>query len=662
MAIKFIPGAPTNIDCKVYPLNRDETNWLITQIRKELDMGYIKPGSSPITLPTFLVPKKQPGQYRMVVDYRKVNDITEKDHYTMANAETELDKLKGKKVFTKFNIRAGYNNILIEEGDQFKAAFKTQVGTYIPQVMPFGLCNAPPLFQCATNRDFRAIKQNYPNEFAHFMDDMCVGTGDSPEELAKHRKIVHELLDLFEQHLYFLKLSKCVFEAREIEFLGFKIGNGVARIDQSKMDGLREWPRTLSTIKEVCQVLGVLGYQRPFIKDFATLARPLTALTKKDTPFIWTQECRNTLDALITHITDDPKLVAPDPEKQYEMETDASNFTLGAILFQKDERGKRQAVSFASRTLTATERNYDIWDKEFMGLIFGLTKWRHYLMCTKEPVLAYVDHANLAYYRHPQKINRRVAEYIGTLADYNIKIIHKPGVNNRADALSCRPDYDDGKGDNENITALPDHLFINHMDSLTLYEKVAAAQENDASTVQSWAKANNLESNNHHWFKDERLVVVENNELMRGIMHAYHNTPTAGHAGASTTLFSISRDYWWPNMKHFITAYVRGCATCQANKANTRPNKPPLFPITPEHDALPFQMITIDWITKLPESQGYDSIMTITDHDCSKAMVFIPCKETDEMEKMVELYTQHVVPHYGIPTKIISDRDPRLTA
>jgi hypothetical protein len=165
-----------------------------------------------------------------------------------------------------------------------------------------------------------------------------------------------------------------------------------------------------------------------------------------------------------------------------------------------------------------------------------------------------------------------------------------------------------------------------------------------------------------HWFKDGRLVVVENNKLRRGIMHAYHDTPTAGHAGVSTTLFSISHDYWWPNMKHFVTAYVKGCAICQANKANTRPNKPPLFPITPEQDTLPFQMITVDWITKLPESQGYNSIMTITNHNCSKAMVFIPCKETDGTERMVELYTQHVVPHYGIPTKIISDRNPRLTA
>jgi len=197
----------------------------------------------------------------MVVDYCKVNDMTIKDHYTMANTETELDKLKSKKIFTKFDIQARYNNIIIEPEDRYKAAFKTQIGTYISQVMPFGLCNAPPLFQQATNRDFRAIKQKYPNDFAHFMDDMCIGTGDTPEELAKHRQIVHELLELFEKHSYFLKLSKCVFEAKEIEFLRFRVGYGVASIDQSKMDGLRNWPRTLSTVKEIHQVLGMLGYQ-----------------------------------------------------------------------------------------------------------------------------------------------------------------------------------------------------------------------------------------------------------------------------------------------------------------------------------------------------------------------------------------------------------------
>src|SRR5882672_1534515 len=284
-------------------------------------------------------------------------------------------------------------------------------------------------------------------------------------------------------------------------------------------------------------------------------------------------------------------------------------------------------------------------------------------MCTKEPVLAFVDHANLAYYRHPQKINRQVTCYISTLADYNLKIIHKPGALNCADALSQQPDYDDGKDDNTNTTALPDDLFIKHINSLTLYEKVATAQhQQQGEEIKNWAKQHTLNSTNHHWFKDQHLLVVKDNNLRRELVHTYHNTPTAGHTGASTTLFSISHDYWWPNMKHFVTVYVRGCATCQSNKTNTRPNKPPIFPITPERDALPFQTIAVDWITKLPQSDGYDSIMMVTDHNCTKAMIFIPCKETMGTEEMVELYTRNVIVHYGLPNKIISNRDPRLTA
>ena len=203
--------------------------------------------------------------------------------------------------------------------------------------MPFGLCNAPSLFQRATDRDFRPIKQKYPENFAHYMDDMVIGTGDSPEELKKHRKIVCEVLDLFRKHSYFLKLKKCVFEVQEITFLGYKIGHRVAKVESTKMDSLRNWPRTLTCVKDVRQVLGVLGYQRPFIQGFVELAKPLTHLTKKGIPFNWTQECRDALDKLITKVTDDPELTAPDPNRQFELETDASNFALGAILFQKDD-------------------------------------------------------------------------------------------------------------------------------------------------------------------------------------------------------------------------------------------------------------------------------------------------------------------------------------
>jgi hypothetical protein len=155
---------------------------------------------------------------------------------------------------------------------------------------------------------------------------------------------------------------------------------------------------------------------------------------------------------------------------------------------------------------------------------------------------------------------------------------------------------------------------------------------------------------------------VGNDDLKRGVISLFHDHIAAGHPGIAKTTQNIAQYYWWPGMRDHITQYIKGCATCQMNKVNTNPTKPPLYPITPVTDALPFQTITLDFITKLPESDGYDTILTITGHDCSKASIFILCKETIDSEGVAQLYAQHVVPHYGTPKKVISDRDTRFTS
>jgi hypothetical protein len=149
---------------------------------------------------------------------------------------------------------------------------------------------------------------------------------------------------------------------------------------------------------------------------------------------------------------------------------------------------------------------------------------------------------------------------------------------------------------------------------------------------------------------------VEDNSLQRGVTHLFHDSLTAGHPGISKTIDLIEQHYWWPHMRDFIIAYVKGCTTCQMNKVNTHPTKPPLFPITLTGN-LPFQTIAVDFITKLPPSQGYDTILTVTDHDVSKASIFIPCQESIDSEGVAKLYTSQVFPHYRIPLKIISNRD-----
>jgi Integrase zinc binding domain len=180
--------------------------------------------------------------------------------------------------------------------------------------------------------------------------------------------------------------------------------------------------------------------------------------------------------------------------------------------------------------------------------------------------------------------------------------------------------------------------------------------------LDSWHKAHGIEHwPGNLWWKGTSLVVVGNNNLKRGVISLFHNHIAAGHPGIAKTTQNITQYYWWPGMHDHIMQYIKGCATCQMHKVNMNPTKPPLYPITPVPDALPFQTIALDFIMKLPVSEGYDTILTITDHDCSKVSLFIPCKETIDSEGVAQLFVQHVVPHYRTPRKITLDRDTRFT-
>jgi Integrase zinc binding domain len=150
------------------------------------------------------------------------------------------------------------------------------------------------------------------------------------------------------------------------------------------------------------------------------------------------------------------------------------------------------------------------------------------------------------------------------------------------------------------------------------------------------------------YWKDSTLVVMKDNDLKRGVLTQFHDSKTLGHPRISKTIALIQPHYWWPNMKTFVKAYVKGCAMCQMNKINTHPMKLPIFPITPAH-SLPFQTIALDFIIKLPPSEGYDTILTITNHDISKASIFIPCKESIDAVGVAKLYATHMFPHYGLP-------------
>jgi hypothetical protein len=158
------------------------------------------------------------------------------------------------------------------------------------------------------------------------------------------------------------------------------------------------------------------------------------------------------------------------------------------------------------------------------------------------------------------------------------------------------------------------------------------------------------------------MVVTAGVKGKRRIIATLHNPPTYGHPGIRRTTNFVERCYWWPYLQKDVADYVRGCGDCQRHKVNNRPTKAPLQPIYPSPEAKPFEVIAVDFITKLPPSQGFNSILTVMDHSCTKAVQFIPCNEAITAEGMARLFLQKVFCHYGLPTKIISDRDPRFTS
>jgi hypothetical protein len=186
--------------------------------------------------------------------------------------------------------------------------------------------------------------------------------------------------------------------------------------------------------------------------------------------------------------------------------------------------------------------------------------------------------------------------------------------------------------------------------------------EQDEDMLKPWINSHRLKLIHGTWYKDGRRVVTGGLHDKRTIIKAHHDPPVYRHPGINRSIQLMSRHYWWPKIRQDVHDYVKGCADCQQNKINTHPIRAPLQPIYPKPEALPFETIALDFITKLPESEGSDSILTVVDHDCTKAAIFIPCREEITAEETAGLYVRHVFTRFGLPSRIISDRDPRFAS
>jgi RNase H-like domain found in reverse transcriptase/Reverse transcriptase (RNA-dependent DNA polymerase)/Integrase zinc binding domain len=656
---------------KNYNLTLAEQIKLDKLLRENLEKGYIRPSQLPMASLFFFVSKKD-GKLWPCQDYWFSNDWMVKNSYPLPLILKIMDKLKGAKYFTKQDVHWGYNNVQIRKEDEWKAAFKMNKGLFEPTVMFFGMCNSLATFQAMMDDIFMTMIDN--RLVIVYMDDILI-FADTKEELERITKLVLEKL---REHDLFLKAKKCKFCQTRIECLGMIIEEGKISMDTVKLGGIRDWP-VPTMLKQTRSFLGFGNFYWKFISHYSKLAQPLNDLMKKDEKFEWTTDCQKAFDTMKKWFMEEPVLLMPDQSKPFQIESDTSKVATGAVLTQLDSNGDQHPVAFLSKTFSETERKYEIYDWELLGIIQVLKEWRHYIQGSGHTTIVYSDHKNLTYFRTAQKLNDQQARWLLYLSGFDLKLIHLPGTKMvQSDALSRWPDYGTGKWmEEEDKVVLPDNLFINLLDT-ELQERLLNGKDLDLdvknaietlmeegptslkNNLQDW-KIEEIDGQKTIFFQGKNYI-PKDLKLQRDIVKMYHDHEMAGHPGELETYNRIRQNYWWPGLWTFVKNYVQGCGICQQSKINWSPSNPAYIVIEVANNTRPFAKCLMDLITDLPLVEGYSSILVVVDRGLSKGVILCSCVKKITWEGTVTLLHDNLFKRFGLPDEIISDRDPRFAA
>ena len=661
----------------IYNLSPTELEVLREYIDENLANGFIQHSRSPAGAPIFFV-KKKDGSLRLVVDYRGLNKVTIRNRYALPLISSLLERLSGAKFFTKLDLRGAYNLVRIRPGDEWKTAFRTRYGHFEYTVMPFGLTNAPAVFQHMANDIFRDFLDIF---IIVYLDDILIYSRTQEE----HDMHVRQALQRLREYGLYAKLEKCNFDQRQVEFLGYTISSSGISMDPAKVKTVLDW-KTPQSVRDVQCFLGFANFYRKFIKDYSKIVLPLTQLTQKNQPFIWSTSANLAFEGLKHAFTSAPILMHVDPTKRFILEADASDFALGSVLSQTGDDSKLHPVAFHSRKFEAAEINYEIHDKELLAIVDSFQQWRHFLEGSSQQIIVYNDHKNLTYFQSARVLSRRQARWAQFLTRFDFVITYRPGMQQgKADALSRRSYMELRPGEvafenQKQILLGPDRLQVMEVHATTeppmdsslldsIREHIATDEfaqgildhilPDRASCSRSQKPRQDYNQFTLHdglLFRQNLLYVPDGPSRLQ-VLHHCHDVPMAGHFGIHKTFELISRRYWWPRLREFVKDYVRSCDTCSRSK---HPQHRPYGLLQPMPiPESPWKSISLDFITDLPLSKGFDTILTVVDR-FTKMAHFLPCTKTITSQETADLLMREVFKHHGLPDDIVSDRGPQF--
>ena len=625
-----------------------------TEVRNMLQLGVVRPSHSPWSSPIVMVRKKD-GSWRFCVDFRKLNAVTHRDAYPLPRIDATLDTLHGAKLFTTLDLASGYWQVEVKEEDKEKTAFSTPQGHFEFNKMPFGLTNAPATFQRLMECILAGLTGD---ECLIYIDDIVVFSRTFLEHLQRLRRVFQRLRDASLR----LKPPKCKFARKEVHYLGHIVSAEGVRTDPDKTKAVKEYPIP-HDVKQLRQFLGLTNYYRRFIKDYSLLATPLFHLTRKTAKgFLWSSSCQQAFETLKQKLVTPPILAYPDFTRPFILQTDASDQAIGAVLSQERE-GQEHVISYWSRRLDKSERNYSTIEREALAAISALKEFYPYVYGF--PCRLVTDHNPLTALKGLKDVGGRLSRWMLFLQQFALEVVYKPGKQHtNADSLSRVPSDmvsvaaiapSDSTGTMITATAQAQDPALTKVIKLLAQNKPLHSSDVAPGLTRAYLKDGLLcREFNDSTTKTNHVQLVVPAGLRETILTYLHNQ--SGHLGIRKTMEKVKARYYWPGYELDIEKWVRECVECQ--RRNPPPRKPqaPLGTITASY---PFEKITWDIMGPLPASErGNLYILVVTDV-FSKWVEAFAIRNT-VATTLARVLVDEVICRYGVPKSIHSDQGANL--
>lgn len=610
------------------PLHVEETR---RQIKEMLKQGIIEESESPWSSAYVLV-KKKSGDWRLCVDFRKLNAITKKNAYPLPNIESCLDALAGKVYFSQLDFASGYWQMPIADSSKELTAFRTEDGLFQFRRMPFGLTNAPASFQKLINVLFAGLRGL---NLQVFLDDVCVATSEWPEHLG----LLEKVFKLVIKANLKLKGSKCVFGSHQITFLGHRLSSKGIQQDPEKLRALIQLPYPTNAV-EVRRALGMFGYYRKFVPRFAIIAEPLTRLTRKNIEFTWQAEQKEAWKSIIKELKENATLTAINAEDPCILKTDACKVGVAGILLQQQQNEWRM-IDCCSRRLSSSEENYAATELEGLAVVYAVSKFRHYLLGRYFRILT--DHCALCSLTKKETQCARLRRWALILNEFNYDIVYTKGsLHQDVDCFSRAPvnnEHDEYLDDKLLVVTRPadtdSWLEAYDDEESQLYYNLALAGEKNCKLV------------NDIIYVESKLYIPANKRQQ--ILKESHDSTIAGHGGLEATMRRMD-EFWWPNMLTDVRKYVTTCANCQLRKAER--SRPPGG--MRMHNALePGAEIAMDYFGPLPETLRHMKFIAVA-VDVFSRFIYAQAVENETADKFARFLCDYMG-RFGVPKAIRTD-------